>query len=107
MMQVITQPKVLVLLKATDGDNDFVCPNCQAYVARLKGTNVADLNDPETYALTGLIGNKEKDFLGVGVSHHGRLGDKYCRNKFYFWDIDQGLIRVTTMIKIARPYAAA
>lgn len=100
--------KVLVLIQASDQDHDFVCPGCQSYVIRLKGAEVADLTDPETYALTNVISQREKDyFLGVPVSHNGRLGtDKgFCRNKFYFWDIHQGLVRIQTQLRIVRAYA--
>ncbi len=101
--------KILVLIKAADGDHDFVCPNCNGYVIRLKGANVADLTDPETYALTSVMNKRQKDyFLGVPVSHNGRLGDDkgFCRNKFYFWDIHQGLVRVQMQLRIVGTHAA-
>jgi predicted RNA-binding Zn-ribbon protein involved in translation (DUF1610 family) len=100
-----TSKKILVLLKSTDQDHDFSCPDCGAYVARLDGCDVADLTNPESYALTATIRQKDNDFLGVASNHAGRLGQGYCRNKFYFWDINQGRVLVTTKVKIA--YAAA
>lgn len=105
-----THSETLVLIKSsTAEDSDFVCPNCEAFVARLKGVEVADPTDPETYALANVIRNRNKPFLGVPINHHGRLGDDnhYCRRRFFFWDIGQGLVRVTPVVKIVRAYAAA
>jgi hypothetical protein len=97
----------LILLKATDlPDEDFLCPTCNAFVARLKGVEVADLTDPESYAVAGLIEHKGGDFLGVPLAHRGRLGNGYCRRKFFFWDVNQGLVRVTPTVRIVRAYAA-
>lgn len=110
-MNTSTPAKVLVLLKASDTDHDFTCPDCNAYVGRLKGCEVADLTDAETYALTNLIKQKDQYFVGVPTRHNGREGGRtgtdYCRNKFYFYSVNQGLVRVGTVIKIEGPYATA
>lgn len=107
MTQTATPAKILVLLKASDNDSDFVCPDCQTYVARLKRCAVADLTDPETYAVSALLKQKEDYFSGVKVMHKGRIGDGYCRNIFSFYAIDKGLVRAGTVIKIEGPYATA
>lgn len=101
-----THNDTLVLLKVTNlPDGDFVCPTCDAFVVRLKGVEVADLTDPESYAVAGLIEHKTSDFLGVSVPHRGRLGQGYCRRKFFFWDIGQGLVRITPTVRVVRAYA--
>lgn len=106
-MAQTTHNETLILLKATDQpDSDFTCPTCTAFVVRLKGVEVADLTDPESYAVAGLIEHKQNDFLGAPIAHRGRLGQGYCRRKFYFWDIGQGLVRITPTVRIVRAYAA-
>lgn len=100
MAQTFTD-KVLVLLRVSDLDFDFVCPDCGAYVAQLEGVEVAELTDPETYALAGVMANKDDDFLGVPIAHHGRLGTGYCDRKYYFWDINGGRVAVTKVVTVA------
>lgn len=98
MNATATPPKILVLLKHSDTDHDFECPDCNAYVARLKGCEVADLTDPETYALAAVMKQKENDFLGIKLGHHGRLGEDYCRRKFFFWDINQARVKIISEV---------
>lgn len=98
---------MIVLLKASDNDTDFECPQCHAYVARLKRCMVAPLTDPETYAVSAMLKQKETYYTGVKLPHKGRAGAGYCRVLFSFYSVDQGLVRVGTIVKIEGPYAAA
>jgi hypothetical protein len=91
--------KVLVLVKPGSTVTTLACPNCQALVAELALMDVADLTDPETYAVSQIM--QHQDYLGTPIPHHGRLTDGYCAKKFYVYDITGSPTKSVTRVRYA------
>lgn len=76
------------------------CPDCGGFVVELNGLILANASD-QLQALE--IVDPDAQF-GAKVEHRGRLGDGYCRRKFYFWEISGQQVLNTTVIELSRSH---